>query len=192
MDSVMNDLVLLAALLRAPAYGYALKKTAGLIFGGSAMHNNVVYPSLKKFMRNGWVEQRAMEGSRGQQRKQYRITAAGRKYLLAQLGTFENRDAGEEGAFLLRLAFFDALPKRRREAIIAARKSFLTSRAARLAVLREATPAGSFGAVALERVQTLVADELRWIHKLAGELETKKGEARCTPTLTRRATVTRS
>jgi DNA-binding PadR family transcriptional regulator len=53
----MNDLVLLAALLRQPAYGYALKKIAGLIFGNGAMHNNVVYPLLKKFTQNGWVEQ---------------------------------------------------------------------------------------------------------------------------------------
>lgn len=112
----MNDLVLLAALLRGPAYGYSLKKTAGLIFGNSAMHNNIIYPALKKFMRNGWVEQATVQGDRGQQRKQYRITVAGRKYLLEQLGTFGDREAREEEAFLLRLAFFDVLPKRKREA----------------------------------------------------------------------------
>ena len=87
------DLILLAALLRGPAYGYALKKTAGFIFGGSALHNNVVYPSLKKFMRNGWVQQTAVPGERGQQRKQYRITRAGRQQLLAQLGSFGDREA---------------------------------------------------------------------------------------------------
>jgi DNA-binding PadR family transcriptional regulator len=187
----MNDLVLLAALLRGPAYGYALKKTAGLIFGGP-MQNNVVYPSLKKFMRNGWVQQGTVQGDRGQQRKQYRMTAAGRKYLLEQLGTFGDREAGEEGAFLLRVAFFDVLPKRKREAIVAARKSFLTSRSAQLSKLRQATQPRSFGAVALERVQTLVADELRWIHKLEGELETSKGELGCTPILTPRGTAVRS
>lgn len=172
----MNDLVLLAALLRGSAYGYALKKTAGLIFGSSAMHNNVVYPSLKRFMRNGWVKQGTVQGDRGQQRKQYRITAAGRKYLLEQLGTFGEREAGEEGGFLLRLAFFDVLPKLKREAIVAVRKSFLTSRSAQLSELRQATRPGSFGALPLERVQTLVADELRWIHKVEGQLDSKKGE----------------
>ncbi len=126
----MNDLVLLAALLRGPAYGYALKKTAGLIFGSSAMHNNVVYPSLKKFMRNGWVEQASVQGDRGQQRKQYRMTPSGRKYLFEQLGTFREREADDEGAFLFRIAFIGVLPKRKREGILGSRKSFLTSRAA--------------------------------------------------------------
>jgi hypothetical protein len=40
-----------------------LKKTEGLIFGG-AMHNNVIYPSLKRFVRNGWVEQSTVPGDR--------------------------------------------------------------------------------------------------------------------------------
>jgi DNA-binding PadR family transcriptional regulator len=170
----MNDLILLAALLRGPAYGYALKKTAGLIFGGRAMHNNVVYPSLKKFMQNGWVEQATVPGSRGQQRKQYRITAAGRKHLLAQLGTFGKGEAADEAEFLFRLAFFDVLPKRKRESIMAERKSFLISRAAQFAELRKSTPARSFGAVALGRVETLVQGELQWISGLEEELKAAK------------------
>jgi DNA-binding PadR family transcriptional regulator len=170
----MNDLVLLAALLRSPAYGYALKKTAGLIFGGSALHNNVVYPTLKKFMHNGWVEQATVPGSRGQQRKQYRITPAGKKYLLTQLGTFGEGEAAEEAGFLLRLAFFEVLPKRKRESIVAERKSFLISRAAQFAELRKSTPSGSFGAVALDRVETLVQGELRWISGFEKELKAAK------------------
>jgi DNA-binding PadR family transcriptional regulator len=166
----MNDLILLAALLRGPAYGYALKKTARLIFGRGPLHNNLVYPSLKKFLQNGWVEQASTPGERGQKRKQYRLTAAGRKYLVEQLGTFGNAEAADDGAFLLRLAFFDVLPKRQREAIIARRKSFLTSRATEFSELRKATDSESFGAVALERVETLVKNELRWIRGLEKEL----------------------
>jgi DNA-binding PadR family transcriptional regulator len=162
----MNDLVLLAALLRGQAYGYALKKTAGLIFGNSAMHNNVVYPSLKNFMRNGWVEQKTVPGDRGQQRKQYRLTPSGKKYLLEQFAIFGEREAGDNGAFLLRLAFFDALPKKKRESIIAARKRFLTSRAAQLSELRKIGQPSSFRAVALDRVQALVEDELNWVQQL--------------------------
>jgi DNA-binding PadR family transcriptional regulator len=188
----MNDLVLLAALMGGPAYGYALKRTAGLIFGSSAMHNNVVYPSLKKFMRNGWVEQSSVPGERGQERKQYRITAAGRKYLLEQLATFGDREAADDGAFLFRVALFDALPKGKREAIIAARKSFLASRAGQLSELREMGKASSFGSVALDRVRALVDGELRWIERLEHELEIKKGDLECRQILTHRATARRS
>ena len=76
-------------------------------------------------MRNGWLEQSSVPGDRGQQGKQYRITASGRKYLLEQLAIFGEREASDDGSFLFRVALFDALPKEKREAIIAARKSFL-------------------------------------------------------------------
>lgn len=184
----MNDLVILAALLGGPAYGYALKKTAGLIFGSGTMHNNVVYPSLKKFMRNGWVEQATVQGERGQQRKQYRIKSAGRKYLLERLGNFGEREATEDGDFLFRVALFDVLPKRKREAIVAARKSFLTSRAAQLSELRKTTQPRSFGAVALDRLQSLVEGELRWICEIERTLQTNEGDLECSRILTDRAT----
>jgi DNA-binding PadR family transcriptional regulator len=188
----MNELVLLAALLRSPAYGYALKETAGLIFGSRTMHPNVVYPLLKKFMQNGWVEQSTRPGDRGQTRKQYRITAAGKKYLFEQLSTFGEQDAADDGAFLFRVAFFDIFSMAKRGAILAARRSFLISRAAQLAELRKGTQTGSFGSVALDRVQNLVTDELRWIRKLETHDEIHKGDLECKRLLTHRATAHRS
>jgi DNA-binding PadR family transcriptional regulator len=172
----MYDLVLLTALLGGPAYGYALKKTAGLIFGNGELHNNVIYPSLKKFVRNGWVEQSSVPGDRGQQRKQYRITAAGRRYLLEQVGKFGDHEAGDEGAFLLRLALFDVLPLKKREAIISTRRSFLKARIKELSQLHEAAQPGSFGMVALDRVRQRIKNELRWIRQIENELETKAGD----------------
>ena len=188
----MTELVILAALLRSPAYGYALKETAGKIFGSRALHPNVVYPLLKKFLQNGWVEQNSTPGDRGQTRKQYRITATGKKYLLDQLSRFDEEEAADDGAFLFRVAFFDIFSSEKRRAILAARKLFLTSRAAELAELREQTPPRSFGCVALDRVQTLVRNELRWVHKLEGEIESNKGDWECKPLLTHRATARRS
>lgn len=169
----MIDLILLASLLNGPAYGYALKKTAGMIFGSGHLHNNVVYPTLNRFVRNGWVEQSTVEGERGQQRKQYRLTPAGRKHMVEQLGIFGEREAADDGAFLLRLALFDMLSALNREDIIEQRKSFLTARAAELARLREMTPGGSFPEMALERVQNLVKDELRWLRQVDNALERK-------------------
>lgn len=171
----MNDLVILTALLPGPAYGYALKKTAGLIFGNAAMHNNVVYPALKRFVRNGWVEQTIVPGDRGQQRKQYRITAAGRKHLLDQIGSFTEQEARDEGAFLLRLVFFDVLSRKTREAIIVARRAFLAARSAELSQLQERMDAQSLGALALSRVQDRVKDELRWIRQIESKIESNQG-----------------
>ncbi len=188
----MNELVLLAALLRSPAYGYALKETAGLIFGSKAMHPNIVYPLLKKFVQNGWVEKSEKPGERGQTRKQYRITADGRRYLFEQLATFTEQDAADEGAVLFRVAFFDILPKETRQAILAARKSFLQSRLAQLVELRTQTNPKSFGGVALDRVLSVVRDELRWIDSLENQVQSNRGEWKCKPLLTRPATARRS
>lgn len=188
----MNELVLLAALLRSPAYGYALKETAGLIFGSKAMHPNIVYPLLKKFVQNGWVERSETPGERGQTRKQYRITAGGRKYLFEQLATFTEQDAADDGAILFRVAFFDILPKEKRQAILSARKSFLQSRVAQLVELRTQTDPKSFPGVALDRVLSVVRDELRWIDSLQDQVQLNKGEWKCKPLLTRPATAHRS
>ena len=188
----MNDLVLLSALLQGPAYGYSLKKTAGLIFGSKTMHSNVVYPLLKQFVRNGWVEQTSVPGERGQTRKQYRITAAGRRHLLERVAAFTEEDAANDGAFLFRVALFDALPKDRRQAIIEARRSFLSSRAIQLLKLREAAEPRSFGTVALERLRSVLAGELQWIRQLERSLGTKIGDSKCKPMPTRPATVHRS
>ncbi len=155
------------------------------------MHSNVVYPLLKKFMQNGWVEQSSMQGDRGQTRKQYRITTAGRSNLLEQLGSAE-RYAGDDGSFLFVVAVFDVLPNQKRFAILAARKSFLVSRSQQLSELRVATQPISFGAVALERVERLIQDELRWIQQLERKLENKKGDLKCTQLRTPRATAHRS
>lgn len=159
----MTDLVLLTALLGGPAYGYALKRTAGLIFGSGALHNNIVYPMLKKFVEAGWVRQSTVPGDRGQQRKQYRITEAGRVYLLQQIAEFGEREASNDGAFLFRVALFDFLPQERRKEILTARKSYLTVRLKDLDVLKKTGKAQSFSGIALERVLDLVRDEIQWI-----------------------------
>jgi DNA-binding PadR family transcriptional regulator len=138
------------------------------------------------------VEQSSVPGERGQQRKQYRITAAGRKHLLEQLAIFDEPEAADDGAFLFRVALFDALPKEKRKGIIAARKSFLVSRVTQLSELREIGKPRSFGSVALHRVQGVVEDELRWIERLENELEAKRRDLKCRQILTRLATARRS
>ena len=172
----MHDLVLLVALLGGPAHGYALKKTAGLIFGTADLHNNVIYPTLKKFVRQGWVAQTTVPGDRGQQRKQYRLTAAGKKYLFGEIGKFGDREAADEGAFLLRVSLFEALPSKARDSIITARRSFLAARAAELSQLRVPAPPGSFAMIALDRVEGRVEDELRWIEQLERALRAQTGK----------------
>src|SRR5579862_7884744 len=162
----MTDLVILTALLGGPAYGYALKRTAGLIFGNGTLHNNVVYPMLKKFVESGWVEQSTVPGDRGQQRKQYRITMTGKKYLLEQIAEFGEREASNDGAFLFRVALFDLMPEKKRAEILSARKSHLTQRLGELDKLEKTGRPKSHSGAVLARVQDVARNELDWIATL--------------------------
>ncbi len=99
----MNDLFLLAALLPGPRHGYALKQQVGLLTGKGTLHNNLVYPLLRRFVENGWVNRRQAEGERGQTREVYALTAKGKRELLGRLGTYGEEEAASEAGFRLRV-----------------------------------------------------------------------------------------
>ena len=101
----MNDLLLLSTLLAGPKHGYALKKQIALITGHGEMHNNLVYPLLKRFVANGWVSRRESAGERGQTRELYALTAKGRKEIVRRLSDFSLKSSsGDE--FSLRVGLF--------------------------------------------------------------------------------------
>src|SRR5580704_16248511 len=105
----MNDLILLAALLKGPQHGYALKKLAGLLFGQDEMHNNLVYPLLRRFMENSWVVKRTTDGQRGQKRDLYALTFKGKLELLRRLSRFTEKEASSDNEFRLRVGLFSLL-----------------------------------------------------------------------------------
>src|ERR1700740_469510 len=105
----MNDLLLLANLLGGPLHGYALKKQVALISGTPDMHNNLVYPLLRRFVGKGWVRQKRTPGERGQTRLVYSLTSAGRAELLRRLSDFEEGEAHSPEAFQVRVGLFGFL-----------------------------------------------------------------------------------
>src|SRR5262245_10997853 len=124
----MIDLIILANLVDGPKHGYALKKQAGMVFAQSELHNNLVYPLLRRFTGQGWVTKKSAPGKRGQTRQQYALTAAGRRALLERLNTFEEKEAQSGEEFLLRVGLFDLLEPAAREHILDARQQVLTGR----------------------------------------------------------------
>lgn len=66
----MTDIIVLATLLGGPKHGYQLKHEAGLILGQTNLHNNLVYPLLRRFTEEGWVTSKTVPGERGQRRRQ--------------------------------------------------------------------------------------------------------------------------
>ena len=113
------------ALMEGPRHGYALKELAGLLLGHDDMHNNLVYPLLRRFVENSWVVKRTTDGQRGQKRDLYALTAKGRLELLQRLARFTEKEASTEDQFRVRVGLFSALDRDTRERLLDQRDRFL-------------------------------------------------------------------
>jgi DNA-binding PadR family transcriptional regulator len=162
----MNDLIILATLLDGPKHGYQLKREAGFILGQGAMHNNLIYPMLRRFTAEGWVSKKTVPGERGQTRLQYAITALGRRELVTRLSEFSASDAASFGGFIARVGMFDVLEAPVRERILKQRETYLQVREEKLASLRENMDLGVYGGEVVRYLIEQIHSELAWIRRL--------------------------
>lgn len=162
----MNDLFLLATLLGGPQHGYALKKQVGLITGQRAMHNNLVYPLLRRFGENGWISKRSAAGQRGQTREVYALTSKGKQELLRRLGQFTNKEAASESAFRLRVGLFGVLDSDTQKRIVIERDLCLAAREQNLARLAAAVDLGVWGSEVVRFFREEIRRERHWIASL--------------------------
>ena len=162
----MNDLLLLAMMLDAPKYGYQLKREAGWIMGQDALHNNIVYPLLRKFLDKKWACRKEVPGERGQTRQQYALTTEGRRYLFQRLNAFSQEDARSEDAFNLRVGLFQSLDPESREKILGLRAGYLQHRSESLGNLQSRMELGKFGGEIVTHMRKQIETELDWIQHL--------------------------
>jgi DNA-binding PadR family transcriptional regulator len=162
----MFDLIILATLFDGPRHGYQLKREAGFIFGQDDLHNNLVYPLLKKFTAEGWVTKKPTPGERGQTRQQYAITAPGKKALLQRLNAFDEAEAKSFEAFITRVGMFELLDPKARIKIIAAREAYLLERLPKLMQLHEKMDLGMYGGEVVGFLKERIQSELAWLRRL--------------------------
>jgi len=162
----MNDLLLLAMMLAGPKHGYQLKREAGWMMGQEALHNNIVYPMLRRFLEEGWVSKKAVPGNRGQTRQQYALTMAGRRVFFERMNAFSEADASSEEAFFLRVGVFAALQPEYRAAILGRRDHYLTQRDQRLDTLQSNMDVGRFGGEIVRYMRRQIEVEREWIRHL--------------------------
>jgi GntR family transcriptional regulator / MocR family aminotransferase len=173
IDSIMNDLIILTALLPGASYGYAIKKTAGRVLGHSELHSNVVYPLLRKFVEQGWVEQSIQPGERGQQRKQYRLTPAGRAELVRRLEHFDDEAAGDRADFMLRVSMFGVLSPAARRNVVEKRCTYLERRLKQLRSLEPQARSSRFGGLVLSFSLSGMEHELAWLEEVERQLRAR-------------------
>lgn len=162
----MNDLLLLALLLRGPQHGYVLKKQAGLMIGQTDMHNNLVYPLLRRFVREGWVTQKKVAGERGQTRQVYGLTALGRQTLISRLCNFGENVVSSADQFRLRVGMFPLLDQPSRASILEKREAYLRQRAERFDPLQSEMEIGNYGRQVVRFIRGQIDAELAWIAQL--------------------------
>jgi len=162
----MTDLIILGMLLAGPQHGYRLKQNAGIVFGQGELHNNLVYPLLRRFMANKWVTRKIVPGERGQNRQQYAITALGRRALVDRIREFSDQDARSEDAFRVRIGFFGMLISEDRERILRLREDALRSRDQALNHLQAAMELGDYAAEVVAFLRAQAKSELAWITRL--------------------------
>jgi DNA-binding PadR family transcriptional regulator len=162
----MTDLIILALLVEGPKHGYRLKQDAGTIFGQGQLHNNRVYPLLRRFTACGWVTKKAVPGERGQNRQQYALTALGRRTLLGRISEFTEQDARSADAFRARVGFFGLLPVADRARILRVREDALRERDEKLATLQKAMTRDVYSSEAVGFMREQLAIELSWIGRL--------------------------
>ena len=161
----MIDLIILASLMDGPKHGYALKKQAGVVLGDSELHNNLVYPLLRRFTSQGWVTKKSLPGERGQTRQQYALTAAGRRVLIEQLNSYGEKEARSAEEFLMRVGLFELLQPESRERILDARQQVLKRREVHFAGLQQ-LDLGVYGGEVVNFLARRVGEELVWLRRL--------------------------
>src|SRR5579872_1841797 len=162
----MNDLIILALLFGGPKHGYQLKQEAGFVLGQGEMHNNLVYPLLRRFTADGWVTKKTMPGERGQTRQQYAITATGRRELITRLSNFGASDAASWPAFITRVGMFEVLEEPVRASILKTRASYLQAREHKLTELQQRMDLGTYGGEVVRNLIEQIHSELAWIRRL--------------------------
>jgi DNA-binding PadR family transcriptional regulator len=162
----MTDLIILGMLFEGPQHGYRLKQNAGLIFGQGKLHNNLVYPLLRRFMANKWLTKKTVAGERGQNRQQYALTPLGRQALLDRIRVFTEQDARSEDAFRIRVGFFEMLTPEDRDRILHLREDALHSRSETLSNLQQKIELGQFAGEVVSFLGEQTQTELGWIARL--------------------------
>src|SRR6201985_3227283 len=99
------EILILRRLRSGPAHGYELRKrveeTTGFV-----LHNNSLYPALRRFEEAGAVTKAAEPQAGRPPRLVYTLTEVGRELLHDMLAELSAEQAGDETEFLARLGQF--------------------------------------------------------------------------------------
>ena len=164
------EILILRRLRSGPAHGYELRKrveeTTGFV-----LHNNSLYPALRRFEEAGAVTKAAEPQAGRPPRLVYTLTEVGQALLHDMLADLPAEQAGDETEFLARLGQFSEINSAERAGILASRTRAVRDQLAHYRTMHGlATGHGiSWGALVTAELIRRHEQELTWLAEL-GEL----------------------
>jgi DNA-binding PadR family transcriptional regulator len=156
------DLLILRHLFRGPAHGYEIRKrvqaTTGIV-----LHNNALYPALRRFEEAGAVTRTAEPQQGRPPRHVYELTGVGRELLHDMLAELPADQALDDTEFMSRLGQFGLLTPDERHAVLDARDEALRQHVDRMRSLSERTHGERWGSLITAELIRRAEDERAWL-----------------------------
>ena len=162
------EILILRRLRSGPAHGYELRKrveqTTGVV-----LHNNSLYPALKRFEEAGAVTKTAQPQDGRPPRLVYTLTEVGHELLHDLLADLPPDQAADEAEFLARLGQFSLLNSAERAVVLAARTRAVQAQLKHLKMMSAlaAEHGERWGALVTAELIRRHEQELTWLAELA-------------------------
>ena len=164
------DIVILSHLQRGPVHGYELKRKVSQTTA-YALHNNTLYPALRRFEEAGAVTKTAETLPGRPPRHVYELTDLGRELLHDMLADLSPEQAADEHEFLARVGQFEHLTADERRGVLAARVAALGVQKSHMTDLAERSTRArhhEWGGLVVAELADRIDRELAWIEHLTG------------------------
>jgi DNA-binding PadR family transcriptional regulator len=169
LDDMYLDIVILGHLRHAPMHGYELKRKVSATTA-FPLHNNTLYPALRRFEEAGAVRKTAVQQEGRPPRHVYELTDVGTELLHDMLAELPPELAASDEEFLARVGMFNELTVAERRGVLAARDQALQGRLQHLKELAERSAESAAHRTWGQRITAELIDrvdhERAWIEKL--------------------------
>ncbi len=159
------DILILRHLSRRPAHGYELRKRVEAVTG-FVLHNNTLYPALRRFEEAGAVVKTSHPGQGLPAKLVYELTDVGQELLHDMLADLPAEQAGDDTEFLARLGQFGFLTPAERLTVLEARDAALAERLDRLASLRARSGGETWSGLVTAELIARTEQDRAWLARL--------------------------
>lgn len=163
------EILVLSHLPDNPTHGYELRhRVEGST--GIRLHNNALYPALRRFEEAGAVVKEAVQQQGHSPRRVYEVTDLGREMLDDLLVELPVDLAGDETEFLTRVGQFGFLTETEQLSVLAGREEALGRKVKYLTALLDRADVPVWGRRVVEELLRRVDTESAWLEHLRMEI----------------------